>query len=383
MELYEKLCEAVEESGFDALLVTGPDNFCYMAGASSPFIAQYPESPVAVLWLRRGEPTVIAPEEWEETIRTLSSVKKTKAYTGGTESFVKAAAELLRRVKKGGRVGVDLLRLPYSTLELLRGSSPTLEFVGCDAMLRDLRATKTEGEADLLEEVAYMVDHGIFGAQHHVLVTSERSEMSLSEEVRVHCMEAGLDVVGGHSVSQAASGENAAKWWPRAPYYGIGYDKKLRPGEYVRCEARYSLNGYWGTGSRLMTQGYPTTEQREAYLHLVALREKALEALKPGAKLGDVYKAMASEAQKRGAKLVSGLALGHGVGVADVEAPYIAAGEGMKVCEGMFLVIRPVVEGPKGELLWSSDTVVIDSTGPRILGWYKDWRMPYVANYTL
>ncbi len=383
MELYEKICKVVEEASFDALLVTGSDNFAYMAGASVPFISLYPESPVAVLWLKHGEPTVIAPEEWEDTIRPLSSIKKLKTYAGGIDAFVKAATDLLKRVKNRGRVGVDLLRVPHSTLELLRGSSSTLEFVGCDSMLRELRATKTEDEAELLEEVAYMVDHGIFGAQHHVLVTSDRSEMSLSEEVRVHCMETGLDVVGGHSVSQAASGENAAKWWPRAPYYGIGYDKKLRPGEYVRCEARYSLDGYWSAGSRLMTQGYPMAEQREAYFHLVALREKVLEGLKPGARLGDIYMAVAAEAKRRGAKLVGGLALGHGVGVTDVEAPYIAAGEDMKVAEDMFIVIRPVIEGPRGELLWSSDTVVVESGGPRVVGWYKDWREPYVANYTL
>ncbi len=82
-------------------------------------------------------------------------------------------------------------------------------------------------------------------------------------------------------------------------------------------------------------------------------------------------------------KLVEGLALGHGIGVADVEAPYISAKDDTKICPGMALVIRPVVEGPKGELLWSSDTVVVEDDGPRVVGWYKDWRAPYVANYTL
>jgi Xaa-Pro dipeptidase len=105
--------------------------------------------------------------------------------------------------------------------------------------------------------------------------------------------------------------------------------------------------------------------------------------MKPGAKCSDVYKAIKAAAKDRGANLVEGLALGHGIGVADVEAPYLSAKDDTKIYPGMALVIRPVVEGPKGELLWSCDTVVVEDDGPRVVGWYKDWRAPYVANYTL
>ena len=382
MELYDKIVAAVKASTFDAVLVTGADNYAYMAGAAIPFLALYPDSPVAVIWPRRGDPTVIAPEEWEETIMALSSVKKTVTYSRGVEAFAKAAADVLK-AKKDARIGVDLLRIPEATLQQLKKLLPETEWASCDGLIRELRVVKTDEELELLEDAAYRVDHGIFGTQHHVLLTSTRSEMSLGEEVRVHCLERGLDVVAGHSVSQGTSGPNAAKFWPRAPYYGVGHEKKLKEGEYVRIEARYSLDGYWGTGSRLMTQGYPTAEQREAYNNIVALREAALAAMKPGAKCSDVYEAMKAAAKERDAKLVEGLALGHGIGVADIEAPYISANDDTKLCPGMALVICPVIEGPKGELLWSSDTVVVEDGGPRIVGWYKDWRAPYVANYTL
>ncbi len=382
MELYDRIEAAVKGGTFDYVLVTGADNFAYMAGAAVPFLALYPERPVAVLWPKRGDPTIIVPEEWEETVVTLSSVKKAVTYSGGVVAFTAAAASLLKH-KKEARIGVDLLRIPEATLQKLRKLLPDAEWSPADGLIRELRAVKTDEELELLEDVAYRVDHGIFGTQHHVLITSTRSEMSLGEEVRVHCLERGLDVVAGHSVSQGASGVNAAKFWPRAPYYGIGHEKKLAAGEYVRTEARYSIEGYWGTGSRLMTQGYPTAEQREAYNTLVALREAALAAMKPGAKCSAVYRAMKAEAKKRSAKLFEGLALGHGIGVADVEAPYISAKDDTVICPGMAIVIRPVIEGPKSELLWSSDTIVVEEDGPHVVGWYKDWRAPYVANYTL
>ncbi len=382
MELYDKICAGVKSSNFDVVLVTGADNFAYMAGAAIPFLTLYPDSPVAVLWPRRGDPTIITPEEWEETVVALSSVKKAKIYSGGVDAFVEAVGGLLK-TKKEARIGIDLLRVPEATLELLKKRLPGATWVSCDGLIRELRAVKTDEELELLADVSYKVDHGIFGTQHHVLITSIRSEMSLSEEIRVHCLERGLDVIGAHSVSQGVSGPNTAKFWPRAPYYGMGYEKKLEPGEYVRMEALYSIDGYWGVGSRLMTQGYPTKEQREAYSHLVALREAALTCMKPGAKCSEVYDAMIAAAKDRGVKVVEKLALGHGIGVADIEAPYISAKDDTVICAGMVFVVRPVIEGPEGELLWSSDTIFIEEDGPLIVGWYKDWRAPYIANYTL
>ncbi len=103
MELYDKIVAAVKGSTFDAVLVTGADNFAYMAGTALPFLALYPESPVAVVWPRRGDPTVIAPEEWEETVVTLSSVKKTRTYSGGTDAFAKADADVLKAKKDAGK----------------------------------------------------------------------------------------------------------------------------------------------------------------------------------------------------------------------------------------------------------------------------------------
>jgi Xaa-Pro dipeptidase len=309
-------------------------------------------------------------------------VKKAKTYSGGVDAFVEAVGGLLK-TKKKARIGIDLLRVPEATLELLKKRLPGATWASCDGLIRELRVVKTGEELELLENVSYKVDHGIFGTQHHVLITSIRSEMSLSEEMRVHCLERGLDVVGAHSVSQGASGPNAAKFWPRAPYYGIGHEKKLTQGEYVRMEARYSQDGYWGVGSRLMTQGYPKKEQREAYSHLVALREAALACMKPGTKCSDVYQAVKAAAKDRGVKIFEKLALGHGIGVADMEAPYISAKDDTVICTGMALVVRPVIEGPDGELLWSSDTVFIEEDGPFVVGWYKDWRAPYIANYTL
>jgi hypothetical protein len=44
----------------------------------------------------------------------------------------------------------------------------------------------------------------------------------------------------------------------------------------------------------------------------------------------------------------------------------------------MVLVLEPVVRGPEAALLGAKDTVVVTETGCRLVGWWKDWREPYI-----
>jgi len=192
-----------------------------------------------------------------------------------------------------------------------------------------------------------------------------------------------LDVVGHHSVSQTASGVHAKKFWPLAPKFGLGYAKHLKPGEYVRMEMRANLDGYWSDAARMMTMGEPTEEQSKAYEALVALREAALEQMKPGARCNEVYEAIMKKAAELGVELVPKLGIGHGVGVTTMEPPFLNAVDDTELRPGMVLVLDPMIYGPEGEILRSKDTVVVTDDGCRVVGWYKDWREPYIANYTL
>jgi len=369
---------------FDALLVFGSDNVQYLSRLKMPYLQSYSDKITALIWPRIGEPVMVCPARCKDTFRRLSMVKRIIGYVEGAESPIDTVVkEVKAMVRSNRRIGIDILRTPSVLFENLDQMLTGYELSPCDELLKKLRSLKTHDEMELLQDVAYRADHGIFGAVHHVLVTSHRSEMSLSEEIRVHCMERGLDVVGFNSVSQVASGEHARKFWPLAPNYGIGYDKPLKPGEYVRMEVKASMDGYWSDAARLMTQGETTPQQKDAYNGLVFLRKKAMEYLRPGSRCSDVYRAVKAEAMKRSIKLLDGLVVGHGIGVIDYEPPYLSASDDTELKPGMVLVVDPVIRGPDGEILRSKDTVVVTGDGCRLVGWYKDWREPYIANYTL
>jgi len=383
----EKVKTSLENSEYDAILILGPDNVQYLTGAHLPFHCSFPDRYMAVLWPREGEPTCICPAEWESSFQELSWMERTSSYVeepGNPEALVEALSKLVNAYEKGtGKIGLDLDRVNAALFEELQEAVKGFELVACDSWLRELRMTKTPSEVELLEDVAYRTDHGVFGAAHHVLVTSVRSEMSLSEEIRVHSMEMELDVVGHHSVSQTASGEHARKFWPLAPKFGLGYAKHLKPDEFVRMELRASLDGYWSDAARMMTMGEPTEEQSKAYEALVALREVALGRMKPGARCNEVYDAMMKKAAELGVGLVPKLGVGHGVGVTTREPPFLNAVDDTELRSGMVLVLDPMIYGPEGEILRLKDTVVVTEDGCKVVGWYKDWREPYIANYTL
>jgi Xaa-Pro aminopeptidase len=386
-DVKEKIRASIEASGLEAILVFGADNARYLSGANLPFLHSFPDRPMAVLWPRNGSPVCICPIEWESSFLAMSWMDKTQGYVESPKepSIVAAAAvDLLKSLGiTKGKIGVDHEGISVDLHGSLAEALSNFEVLSCDSLMRNLRLVKTPDELAHLEDVAYRADHAIFGTIHHVLVTSTRSEMSLSEEIRVHAMERDLDVIGHNSVGPSASGEHAKKFWPLAPKFGMGFEKPLKSGEYVRVEVKTSLDGYWSDAARMMTMGEPTEEQSASYNALRALNEAAISRIKPGVESREIYSAVQEKAQGLPVEMIQNLGVGHGVGVSPIEPPYLNASDSTVIKAGMVLVISPMIYGPEGEIMASKDTVIVTEVGCRRVGWYMDWRDPYVANWTL
>ena len=114
----------------------------------------------------------------------------------------------------------------------------------------------------------------------------------------------------------------------------------------------------------------------------MTLRETAREALMPGAKASDVYWAVKATADEKGIALESKLTLGAGIGASNYEPPYISEADETVLEPGMIIVISPAIRDAKDNLLMSKDTFLITEEGNKLIGWWKDWREPFIANYT-
>jgi Xaa-Pro aminopeptidase len=385
-EIIPKIRKSLEDSSFDAVLVFGYDNVQYLSGAYLHFPPSYPDRYVGIFWPKNEEPVAIIPYEWESSFLNLSWINKTKTYIekpGSPSSIADVAANLAKNtVRKTGKIGIDTQRTSLNLFNRLENALEDFEIVPCDIWLRNLRITKTPKELELLEKISYKTDHALAGQAHHVLVKQASTEMSNTENVRIHALERELDEVGHHAIAQVSTGENSTKFWPNAPIYGVGYDRVPKHHDLMRMELWGTQDGYWNYGARMLTMGEPTDNQQAYYDGLIALREIAHKSIKPGITCKQIYEIIKSTAAEKGITILQNLILGSGIGVSDREPPYISAADETEILPGMVILLRLVIKGPRDELMMNNDTIIVTEEGSKIVGWYKDWRRPFIANYT-
>jgi Xaa-Pro dipeptidase len=341
---------------------------------------------MAVFWPKDEPATCVLPHEWESSFLNLSWINKTRTYNekpGSPSGIVEAAVYIAKNtVRKTGRIGIDVNRTPLNVYNRLKEALEDFELVPCDDLLRELRLRKTPGELAVLDEVVSKNDQAIAGHAHHILVLQANGEMNITEGIRTHAIERELDEVGHQAIAQAVAEPNTEKWWPSAPMFGIGLDKKPLRREWLRMELVSTVNGYWSNGARMLSMDDPTEEMKADYQSLVTLRETARDALKPGAKASEVYRAVKAAADENGITIEPKVTLGAGIGASNYEPPYISAADETVLEPGMIIVFSPAIRDAKGNLLMAKDTFLITEEGNKLIGWWKDWREPFISNYT-
>ncbi len=389
--IQQKAQDAILPSGFDALLVTGPDHVQYLTGALLPFLPYRPDLTVAVWWPARGEPTVLSPLAYQATIRQAGRIPRVIGYSADEAygNLADAVAGLAGPLaSQDASIGVDAARTPAALFQALVTRLPDRRLSSADALLERVRMVKTGPEADLLEDIAYRTDHGLNGYFHHIIVQNPPpSLLTAAENTRIHCMERGLQLVGYYTCAQVAAGDQARQFFPRCPSYGHNYGysatPKLALDQIVRFAVRTTDQGYCGDAGRIFIYGEVLPEQDLVYQHLILLRDAVLSRLVPGACCAGVYHAVVDLAARQGMELISVIGLGHGVGACAVEPPFLTADDETTLEAGMVLVIDLAVRGPAGEIVRNKDTVVVDPGGARIVGWWKDWREPYIPGLAM
>ena len=387
-EVIDKVKTELEQSRFEGILLFGVDNIRYIAGLSLPPLGNFIDEPVAALVQRNAAPVLIAPAWLKTTLRNLGSISNVQVYKAhGNEVIDSFCSTVLTVLRSAGtdksEIGITQRRVSPALFTQLRSKLPNVSFTACDQWIAELRMVKTKYEQRQLIEAARKTDHGICGAAHHVMVYAPRPEKGLSEIIRIHCIERGLDMVGYESLAIGASGEHTAPSWPEAPYFGVGRGKYLQENEIVRMEIRTSLNGYWSDAARMLTMGTPTPDQSRAYEQSVAIREKAISLIRPGAICNAIAEELTEFCKRESIPVQTEHGFAHGVGVMPLEPPFIDGSDTTVLKANMVLVINPTVVGPEGSLVRSYDTVVVEDSGCRLVGWYKNWNEPYkaVASY--
>ena len=127
-------------------------------------------------------------------------------------------------------------------------------------------------------------------------------------------------------------------------------DKRLVAGDVINIDVTVILDGWHGDTSRMFYVGEPSVKARRLVEVTHEAMMRGIQAVKPGATLGDIGHAIQSYAEGHRFSVVRDFC-GHGLGRIFHSAPsilhYGQPGQGMALREGMFFTVEPMINAGK------------------------------------
>ncbi|MEO1920389.1 MAG: type I methionyl aminopeptidase [Sphingomonadales bacterium CG12_big_fil_rev_8_21_14_0_65_65_10] len=145
--------------------------------------------------------------------------------------------------------------------------------------------------------------------------------------------------------------------------HGIPGDKALKEGDILNIDVTPQLDGWHGDTSRMYFVGEVPLKARRLVETTYECLMLGIEAVKPGARLGDIGAAIQKHAEGRRYGVVREFC-GHGLGRLFHDAPEVIhaarAGTGPELKPGMFFTIEPMINAgkPAGKILEDGWTAV-------------------------
>ena len=128
--------------------------------------------------------------------------------------------------------------------------------------------------------------------------------------------------------------------------HGIPSEKRLQNGDIVNIDVTVIVDGWHGDSSRMFYAGKPAAKARRLVDITYESMMLGIAAAGPDATLGDIGHAIQSYAEGHRCSVVRDFC-GHGIGRIFHDAPnvvhYGEAGNGLKLKQGMFFTIEPMI----------------------------------------
>ncbi len=383
-ELQQKIAAGLKTRGVDSVLVVGASNITYLTpGLVFPYIDQALIHPVALFHSFKTDKRILA------CTFDLSDITEQLGWQGETlvyelteatpeQSLAAALSGQVSVEDTGATIGYDGDHMTGGQLEAFEQAMGDRALEPVDGTLQELRLLKTDAEARLLEIAGRMGDRGFISALNHAegaaLDTLSYPMWEYGERFRVHAGEFGASGVGNLSVLQGPRGRDL--------YNPTGTRETFHEGEILRMEYSVHNYGYWSTGARTVFVGTPDAPARKAWAENLALKRVALDALRPGHRACDVHGAVVAAGEELSVDFWHLSDVGHGVGAAEREAPYLAPYDDTELACGMVIVVAVYTRNEKEELIGNKDTYLVTEEGPELLTWYKNWDKLYALHGT-
>jgi Xaa-Pro aminopeptidase len=347
---------AAADSGFAALLFGFGADLRYLTGYNA---LESERLTLLIVGRDPGSARLVVPKLEEPAARAGSKVGIPITTWGETDDPAALVAGIIGELgARPSRIGVSD-RLWASQLLRLQAALPGAAFGSSTSALRGLRMTKDADEVALLRVAAQAADRVVDQIAAGRLVG--RTEADVAHEVRERLVAEGHDEA---HFAIVASGPNSA-----SPHHEAS-DRVIRAGEPIVLDIGGTLGGYGSDITRTLwvTGGDDAKGPDEEYRHLFAVLRTAQEAGTRAVRSGVPCEAI--DAAARDVIAAEGYGeqfihrTGHGIGLEGHEEPYLVAGNGEALGEGMAFSVEPGIylEGRYGARI--EDIVVCGPDGP-------------------
>lgn len=250
-----------------------------------------------------------------------------------------------------GKLGVDLWE--PTCLEVLQRELPGTTFVNGQKVMMDARTIKTQDELDCLK-IAYSMGESALQAGLEILRPGVR-ECEVQAAIWKRALDLGAEWFQSPVIVTSKT----------TPYRRFTSDNIILEGDSVIFDVGPVFNGYFSDFVRTWYCGKytrPHSKEKDAFRQAHAVLKEVIESMRPGATTGEVF--------AKAGKWVLGRMLGHGIGLAGQEAPFITAdevGAGIQLEPGMAFSVEPYVQVPGADTGFRlEEEVIITETGPQV-----------------
>jgi len=316
---------AMKSRALDAVLLAAPPNIAYVCG----FRAQPHERLIALVVLADGGQHLVCPSLEEQAART--------AVDGRAELHVwrdeEGPAKALEAALAGAtRVGIEKHHLSVANAELAAAAVPVATFTGCDELVADLRAVKSETEVETLRRAADIVD--VVVEQLAAAAAPGATEADLAEECRRQARAAG---------AEALAFEPLILTGPRSALpHGHSGTTPLAEGDLLIVDIGVVVGGYCSDITRTFVVGSePDDRQREMFEIVHAAERAGIDAASVGAPAREVDEAARRVIADAGYGPNFVHRTGHGLGLEVHEPPYLTAANDEPLRAGMVVTVEP------------------------------------------
>jgi len=338
---------ALEQHHLDALLVTHLPNITYLCGFTGS---------AGVLIVSKRDRVFFTDGRYTQQARQEVQAARIKIMRG--KSALVAACEWMMEQKFWRRIGMDAAHMSVAERSAFAKSLPgRARLVEAQDIIEQMRMIKDATEiakirsachlgVELLDRLLQVVRPGV-------------AETQVAGELEFAARRLGAEQMAFSTI--VAGGPRSA-----LPH-GRASQARLPARGFVVCDFGVILAGYCSDMTRTLHIGRPPKEARRVYEAVREAQQAALDAVKPGATVGEVDRAARKLLQRLNLARFFTHSTGHGVGLEIHEAPRIAAGQQETLRPGMVITIEPGVYLPGKWGVRIEDTVVVTDSGYEIL----------------